>query len=108
MSTLRLPAAPEGTGVYVYRVTLEQSVYELRLVHNAREDRWYLDIRDAEGSPIRLGLKLISQWPVTARIADSRRPPGEILVLDTTGQDYDGGLNDLLERLAFVYEESAA
>ncbi len=106
MATVIVPTRGD-IGAYNFRVILDGDTFDLRVLHNAREDIWYLDIRDSSGVAIKDGLKLVSQMPVTARIVDDRRPQGELLALDTTGLDVDAAFDELGSRVLLVYEEAA-
>lgn len=77
--------------------------FGLRLRWNDREQRWYLDLSDVDGAPILLGVKLVANWSLLRTLADDgRRPRGELVVVDTTGEG-DPRLPDLGRRVRLIY-----
>lgn len=106
MATLVIPTRGD-IGAYFFRITLDLEVFSLSFQFNDREGRWYMSIADQAGNPVRSGLKLVSNFPVTARIADPAGPNGEIMALDTTGQGLDAAFADLGSRVLVTYEEEA-
>ena len=81
----------EETGPHIEQVTdLEGTSFVFTFRWNEREQRWYLDLRDTDGAAILLGVKMVANWQILRLLVDSdRRPPGEIIVQDTSG----GGLH---------------
>ena len=88
---------------YFFKVRLDDVLFQLAFQHNNREDRWYLDLRTADGVPIRSGIKLVSNFPLLRLVAQASRPPGELVVINTVS-DNDPALRDLgdLIKLAYV------
>jgi len=109
MSLLTIPTSNASTdGNFYMVITLDGAEYQLYFKYNAREDFWYLDVNDTDGNPIRLGMKLVVNFPVMRTCQLQTRPPGEIIVLDTIEPVEDPGLNDLDENVTMVYEEQSS
>lgn len=104
MATLTLPTTDEAEA-FTFEVSLEGTLYLFALAWNARDSAWYMAISDADGAPIATGIRVVVDWPLLKGVADSRRPPGEIFALDTTGTG-DPGLADLGGRVSLIYNES--
>lgn len=92
-------AIPTTTGrpYYQQRTRLDGREYVLRFAWNQREARWYLTIADDEDTVLLAGRKLLSNWPLLRHYhaADARLPPGELMVVDLTGDNVPPGLDDL-------------
>jgi hypothetical protein len=91
---------------YSERVRLDGRDYILRFAWNQREERWRLSILADNEEPIIHGLKLLTGWPLLRYYRfDRRLPPGELYVVDSTGNRAPPGLEDLGEgrRCQLVY-----
>jgi hypothetical protein len=95
--------------------TLEGVPYLLYFDYNAREDKWYRSVADANGVDIYNGMALICSNPAVGpnfmlfKCVDPRRPPGDFLVLSQTTNLNPPGLNDLASgsgRCALFYVTS--
>lgn len=88
---------------YFFKVKLDGVLFQVAFQHNDREDRWYLDLRTADGVPIRSGIKLVSNFPLLRLVAQPSRPRGELVVINTQSDDNPAlrDLGDLIE-LAYV------
>lgn len=95
MATQTIPTTP-GDPFYSQTTRLDGRDYVLHFAWNQREERWYLSIHDEEDAPIVQGLKLIANWPLLRYYhSDSRVPPGEIIVVDATGDGSPPLLDEL-------------
>lgn len=83
---------------YEQRVRLDGRDYLLRFAWNQRESRWRLSLFTENDEPIVHGLKLIANWPLLRRYRyDDRVPPGELFVVDWTGDGAPPLLDELGE-----------
>ena len=99
MAVLLVPTTP-GAPYHSQKTRLDGRDYVLRFAFNQREGRWRLSIFDDEEQPILLGLKLVANWPLLRHYHyDPRIPPGELMVLDLTGDRTPPGLDELGEGL---------
>ena len=103
MATLELPSAND-TEAFEYETELQGSVFQLSFRWNRRDAHWFLTVRDADGVDIASGRRVVADWPLLKGVVDVRRPHGEIVALDTTGEG-DPGLTDLGGRVLLLYEE---
>lgn len=111
-------AAPEGQRLlivnlapnlpnYRQRVILSGREYGFELRWSMREERWYLDIRKANGDPLLLALKLVVGWPLLYRFRGvDGIPPGELVVLDPRPEPADPGLAELGDVVQLAYSEA--
>ena len=98
---------PTSTALARYTQTtrLGDRTFRLDFAWNQRESSWWLSLYDAEDEPIALGIKIVPRWPLLTMVQDERRPQGEIVALDTTGQDEPPGLRDLGARVLLVFDD---
>lgn len=91
-----VPCSPDGRSSWSQITDLDGVSFVLTFSWSQREGRWLLDLADAEGAAIRSGLALVAGQPLLRGLVDTRRPAGELVVVDTTGAtDLDPGFNDL-------------
>jgi hypothetical protein len=102
--TIPIPNA-SADGNFFFRVTLDGNEYQIYFKYNEREDAWYLDLSDANGTVIRSGMKLVVNFPLLRTCMSSARPPGELIALDTMVDPANPGLEDLDKRVTLVYAE---
>lgn len=105
MATI-LPTLTDGTQAYSFRTQLDGVTFQLDFAWNARGGCWSIMVSDAAGNLllrrcVRVGLSLL------ARFRDTRLPPGDIVVVDTSGAGAEPGLTDLGGRVQLVYLTAA-
>lgn len=99
---------------YSFRTRLEGRDFTFSIQYSTRQDRYYLSISDADGTPIATGLKLVANWPLLEYYqADPRLPPGELLAMSTTGDATPPRFGELgqgarVELTYFTQEEAQA
>ncbi len=102
MAILRIDM-PQDSPQFVQQTQLDGETYTFRFHWNEREEAWYLQIGDVDDVPIISSRKLVANWPLLMRVTDSRRPPGELYLVDPTGSDTDPGLKELSNRVELLY-----
>lgn len=75
--------------------TLEGTAFLLAVRYSVRELTYYLDVADANGVDIYNGMKLMPLQFLMRKCKDPRRPAGDFLVFDASGQQIVPGLHDL-------------
>ena len=84
-------------------VVLDDVTYTLSFHWNSRDDGWYMTVLDESGQVIILGaVRLVADWPLYRNVV-TRKPPGLLMVRDTSGAGSDPGLSDLGGRCVLVY-----
>lgn len=106
MATSILPTLTDGTKSYEFRAQFGGATYLVALRWNARAQAWRLSLSDSEGNVLRtkkvaLGVGLL------ARESNSRLPYGELLALDTSGQDLQPGVDELGARVKLLFTDYA-
>jgi hypothetical protein len=89
-----------------FQVELDGASYSFDFAWNWRDEGWYFTLADANGDAIASGSRLVVNSPL-ARTSDTRRPPGVLLAVDTTGQHADPGYADLGKRCLLLYVPEA-
>jgi len=105
---VEIPTSPRGAARWTQTTALDGTDYVLSFDWNGRVGLWMLHLRDANGRSIRTGMMLTAGGQLLRGLVDTRRPPGELAVVDRTGRgDTDPGLDDLGARFALVYIDAA-
>ena len=86
MPSLLLPTRSD-LGNYSFEVELDGVVFGLIIRFNRRDNRWYFDLLDAEGAPLREGIKVVSNWPLLRTMVQQGRPEREIAAIRANGSD---------------------
>jgi hypothetical protein len=108
MATLVIKLAP-GTPNYRQRTVLDGVPYLLDFRWSQREERWYLDLRNAAGDLLAGAIKLVVNYPLLAsrRGARDEMPPGDLRVVDGRESPADPGLDELGDTHQLVYTDAA-
>lgn len=100
MPVVSLPLQPSNPN---YRVgtTLDGEAFLFDMRWNERDQAWYMDILldDDEETPLRRGVKVVIGSLLGNRCTSSRFPKGALVVVDTSGERRDAGLDDLGTRV---------
>jgi hypothetical protein len=102
MST-RLIRITGTTGKFQQVVPLEGETYTFLFRWNARASRWFLTIRDDAGADLITGKKIVADVPFHPHETNENLPPGQIRILDVSGEGADPGLRDLGKRVVLMY-----
>lgn len=106
---LVVPTVPQGAASWIQRTSLDGVDFLLAFAWSQRDGHWRLDVLDADQGAIVSGRKLVTGEPLLRGVTDSRRPVGELVVVDTTGvNDLDPGFLDLGARFVLAYADAAA
>ena len=103
---VEVPCQP-GVPNYDMSIVLDGATYVLEFLWNTRESSWYMHVKAQDETPIQCGIKVVPSWPLGARVADVRMPPGRFVAVDTSGKQQPPGLADLGDRVRLVYLELA-
>jgi hypothetical protein len=104
MSLLVLPTRTDLLE-YDFAIELDGTTYTIALRWNGRDSAWYLDIMDAERTPLAMGRKVVVGWPLFGRSKVAGLPPGRLFAMDTSGADQDPGKGELGGRVQLFYQE---
>lgn len=91
-----VPCDPAGASSWSQITALDGVSFSLTFRWSQRAGSWLLDVADAEGVAIRSGLALVAGQPLLRGVIDTRRPAGELVVVDTSGaNDVDPGFAEI-------------
>jgi hypothetical protein len=107
MAQFVLPTPRNGYPIDTIRVALDGVTYTFAWAWNQTEGVWYVSIGDADADPIVSGLRVVLNSSLLASVADARRPPGVLLVLDPSGGKADPTLETLGSSVKVVYLDAA-
>ncbi|KKN04670.1 hypothetical protein LCGC14_1095030 [marine sediment metagenome] len=96
----------EGLGNFRFQVELESVVFTFVFEFNEREDAWYFDLLQANGTSIRRSFKVTTGFPWLRQVASRPRPNGDLIALDSTQQGLEADFDTLGNLVQFLYEES--
>lgn len=103
-----IPCAPAGVASWTQQTPLDGVVYQLTFDWYQRDGHWRLTVADVQGVAIRSGIVLVLDELLLGTVIDTRRPAGELVVIDTTGaRGVDPGFADLGARFQLVYLTAA-
>ena len=108
MAIVVIPVNP-GLLNYEFRIDLDGVTYTLGIRFNSREDRWFLDVKDASETPIILGIKVILNVDLIGRFQQAELPSGELFVLNSdSDEEVEPGAGDLGENTLLLYNEAGS
>lgn len=91
-----VPCTPAGASSWSQLSALDGVTFTLTFRWSQRDGRWLLDIADADGVAVWVGCALNVGVPLLRGCVSTRRPAGELIVVDTTGaNNVDPGFDDL-------------
>lgn len=85
MTILAIPCAPDGASHWTQTTALDGREYLLTFRWSQRTGRWTLDLHDQDGDPIVTGRALAPSLRLLRGVRDSRRPAGDIVLVDQRG-----------------------
>lgn len=100
--SLPAPVFPAST----YRIALDGVDFRLNWRWNDRMASWYLDLFEADGTPLRLGVRVVLDWPLWGRFRHPARPAGELLAVSLDGAA-EPEAGDLGGRVRLIYYTAA-
>jgi len=108
MAVYIIPIANASTDqAFYFTVDLDGEDYRFDFQYNDREGFWYFDILDSEGTHVKSGIKVVSNFPVLRLLAERTQPPGMISFVDTRELPADPGEEDLGVNVELSYMDEA-
>lgn len=90
------------------RVNLDGAAYLLDFNWNGREEAWYISLSDAEGVPLVLSRKVVTNRPLFGRFRFVEgMPKGDLYALDPSGKIPYAGYTELGEAVELFYFDAA-
>lgn len=88
MATFELPTS-SGEDVfplYEFEVELDGVLFRLDMNFNSRQQTWFMNLRDADGTMLRSGVPIVSGFPLLARMVQQSRPAGTLMAVPVSGE----------------------
>lgn len=106
--SIRFLSVLQGRPFFRERTVLDGREYVLDFRWSQRAERWWLDIRAANGDLLAGAIKLVLHQPVIRPLRGSAAglPPGELVVLDQRPTPAPPGLDDLGVTCLVAYVEA--
>lgn len=105
--SLAIPCVPDGQSSWRQRTSLDGRDYILRFEWFQRDGAWRFSIADQNDSPIAVGIKIVTDWPLLFGVVDARRPAGQLMIIDERGEGLDPSFSELGSRFTLVYFTAA-
>lgn len=82
MAIFELPTR-QDTANYINEVDLDDVTFRLSYKYNSRDDAWYMTVVAGDGTTLRAGVKVVSNWDLLRLWRDTtERPAGDVLTLN--------------------------
>lgn len=106
MAFFSLPQRQE-LGIYTFQVDFDGVEFGVRVRYSTRDNHYYIDLYDVAATPLREGLRCVSNWPLLRLFQDIiQRPAGDIWIVRPNG-DADAVREDLGVSAYLTYEGDA-
>ena len=97
-----IPLIPSDSN-YALRVPLDDENYRILVRWNTRDAAFYMDIREADGTPVALGLKLVLGVNIGRHSTHPFFGEHVLSLADSSGENADAGFDDLSRRIYLVH-----
>ncbi len=101
MPEFQLPTFVDAN--YDVETTLDGVTYRLRFKFNGRDDAYYLELRNLDGTLARAGIRVVEDFPLLRLFRGRDRPQGEILVVATQDLRRPPRLEELGDSFVPIY-----
>jgi hypothetical protein len=98
-----LPLPQPGELHIQYDVSIDTSIYYVRIYYNSRSENWYIDFSTISG-PIVQGKMLSVGYNIFLRCHNPAQPSGGIYFIDPSGKNLEAS-KDTLATYALVYDD---
>ena len=89
--------------LYDQIIPLDDTTFRLLVRWNSRSESWYMDIREPNGVPILLGIKLLPFVSCTELYRKELLPPGGFVLNETLGSGAPPGRDNITVSYNLVY-----
>lgn len=88
---------------YEAEFQLDEDIFRILARWNERIDSWVVSLYQADGTPVAVGRRVTVGNFLFPWLVSSARPGGQLIALDTKGEDADPGHYDLGTRCVVAY-----
>ncbi len=98
----------QGASAWNQRVILDGAAYLLDFNWNGREGAWFISLSDAEGVPLVMSRKVVTNRPLFGRFKFlTGMPAGDLFALDPSGQIQYASYTELGSAVELFYFDGA-
>ena len=105
MAVLKIPTRSDLPS-YSQKIELDGTIYSLRIRYNERLERWVLDIKDQEETPLVMGVVMLTGVALLAQHVAEGAPPGDFVLLHKDGTNTNATRDDLGDLVNLYYVEA--
>jgi hypothetical protein len=105
MATINVPLRND-LFKYKYRIDLDGTTYSMDYRFNPRIERWVLDFKDFQETPIVTGIILLLNVDLLGKFVLPLIPPGTLFLFDINGSGLEMGKDDPNINHLLLYEEA--
>jgi hypothetical protein len=106
MATIIIPARAD-LPAYEFRFDLDDEVFTLSFRFNSRMSKWIMDIKTQDGTPLRMGIPLLTAVKLLNEQRPSTYPKGNFLMMHETGLYIDSEREELGQIIKLYYQEAS-
>ena len=92
---------------YSFTCAVNGTPYQFRVRWNATAGAWYFDLREEDGTPIALGIKIVLGAYLGRHSSHHLFSEGVFVAVDRSGRKADAGIDDLGARVTVLYVTNA-
>lgn len=90
---------------FTEEIILDNTPYRFLFNWNTRGEYWTLSIADRDETPLVSGIKLVMDFELLGTFPGHGLPPGELYVIDPSGELAKAGRNDFEDKVSLIYVE---
>lgn len=102
MAVSKIPTS-QTLSNYIMRVDLDGVFFKLRFRFNERDSAWYCDVLSDSDAPLRMGMRIVNEWPLLRTWRSSTRPAGSLVTVNQGDISGPPGLNQLGRDVVLTY-----
>jgi len=88
---------------FTQEITIDGVVYMFEFNWNSRGEFWSMDVFDRDQLPLVLGVRMVIFHELIQQYVDKGLPPGELYIIDPSGDMNEVNKDDLLTRAYILY-----
>lgn len=107
MATVVIPVRSDLDD-YTITVILNEVTFGLHFARNSRDERWIMEVRDADGVTLHSGRPVVVDYPLVSLFPSRSLPNGFLIAIDTSGAGREiQEKEDFGDRVKLVFKEAA-